>query len=394
MTDSFVTRIYEDLVRCELPEKNQTSGLFIGQWGVLFFIFYYEQFYDQSANKAIGLLEKLFGQLNESGYTNSTYCNGLTGPLWLLHHLSKYEFIDVDFENLIGDFPDIAILESRQHLHAKNYDFLHGSTGIVNFLVNLSQLKEVREHLNEYVQCLMQDTVLTKTGRSFPFFYFDESLLSEKHTEAIGMAHGTCSLQIILTKIHQIGIAQDTCKKLVYESIDYLLQHENKPKVASRFPFSCDEKGEVSRLSWCYGDLCVALSLWHCGKHFKEEKWQLKAREILRSNLKRTNDDTSGVIDTCLCHGTAGNAVIYRWFWRETGEKAFFDCAEAWYKQTFDMIRFPEKPNMCGIHEWDGIHKKWQYNWTLLNGSAGVGLALLSRIVDLPLPWEDFLLIA
>ncbi len=403
-TEKKHTLIYNDIL--SYVEGNnqvtqpQSDNLFKGSWGALFFMFYYEQYIDDSLDNAVPLLEKLYNNLEINQYSNFTYCNGLSGPFWLLHHLNKHEFIELDIDDLASDFILAAIAESNYHLNTQNFDFLHGSAGICNLLVSFAGRKDVREHLERFVNTLSEFSVMTDKGRSIPMFYYHTDPPSTIGTDAFSLAHGTASLQIILAKIHKAGVMQEQCKRLIYETMEFVIAHERVPQTGDHFglyPSSLKLDGEPpvpSRISWCYGDINVAIALWECGNYFKEEKWITRAMNILHYATKRNTLETGGVVDACLCHGTAGNAAMFRKFWHATNDKAFLQCSEDWYNLTDELVSFSEEKGVHGIRAWQGKDDQWQYRWDLLDGSAGTGLGLISRQVNQHLPWDEFLLIS
>ncbi|HVI43539.1 MAG TPA: lanthionine synthetase LanC family protein [Chitinophaga sp.] len=392
------TAIYQDMIKLLAQKKYDTANvnsLFKGPWGPLFYMFYYEQYVDDTQNHAVGYLEQLYEAFDPTPGTNYSYCTGNTGPFWLLHHLSRHDFIDIDIDYLAADFIAASVLECEFYLAQQNFDFLHGAGGICTFLVEFADRKEVKEILEKFVDGLMNVSRLTDKGRSMPIFFMLDKPTREG-VDAFSLAHGVCSLQILLLRIHKAGIAQETCKKLIEESIAFVLNHKNVLPPDSQqalFPGILDGMASSSRLSWCYGDLNVAMALWHCGKYFRENKWMDEALSIMHYNIRRDTDEAAGIVDTCLCHGTAGIAAFYRKFWHETNDKAFYQCAEHWHQNTLGKITFPEDPSVNGIRAWQGKDKQWEYCWDLLDGSSGVGLSLISHDQNEPLPWDEFLLL-
>lgn len=224
----------------------------------------------------------------------------------------------------------------------------------------------------------------TFTGRNYP-----------EATDGLSLAHGTCALLVILAKLHKTGILAATCKELIYGSIALIVQGRNAhaPSLsayASLYPEALTKRIAWSRISWCYGDLSVALALWQCGCYFGEEAWKAEAIEIMHYNTRRTLD-YSGIKDSCFCHGASGAALIYRQFWQETGIDSFYQSSEYWYRQVEDDLSFETHTAQKGLRTATGAG--WTYRADLLSGSAGVGLALLSRLQDRPLAWQSAFLI-
>jgi lantibiotic modifying enzyme len=393
------TAIYKDMITL-LEQKNYDpscgNSLFKGPWGALLYLFYYEAYVDDKENNAISCLGKLYNDFDPASGDSYCYCTGNTGPFRLLHHLDKHDFIDIDINYLSKDFVTAAILESELYIAQKNFDFLHGSGGICMLLVEFAGRKDVKILLEKFVTSLMDISRMTSHGRSVPVFPIIASS-EQTGADAFSLAHGVCSLQLLLLRIHEAGIMQQTCKLLIEESIEFIIHHKNvvhRDSGLGLYPGVLDGVSSYSRLSWCYGDLNVAVTLWYCGKYFKEDKWMQEALNIMHYNTRRNTDKMAGIQDACLCHGSSGIAAFYRRFWHETNDKAFYHCAEHWHNNTLQKIAFSGAANIHGISSWQGSEKQWEYCWDLLNGGSGVGLCLLSHDHSAPLPWDELLLLS
>jgi lantibiotic modifying enzyme len=385
--------IYEDILHMlsENDNYNQTN-LFAGKWGTLLYLFYYEKYHDGSQSRAGEYLESLYEQLDTSS-SNFAYCTGLSGPVWLLSHLSRHGFIDIDLEELTADFIEGAIAQSEHYLSQEDVDFLHGSGGICYLLLDFAHRKDVRAHLHLFVDKLASMSVPAVSGRSFPTFH---PLGDATGIDAFSLAHGTCAHQLILLRIHQLGIQQDLCAELIQESMRFILAHQNAnpDRKSALFPASLNGKSTQSKVSWCYGDLNVGFALWRCGQYFNNTVWKDKALEVFRYNTGRNCLESAVVSDVCFCHGTAGNAAMYLRIAKETGDPQSMQCALDWYQLTEKMLVFPKEEGQHGVEVWRGDEEQWQYDYGILNGSAGVGLALLNQITGQALPWDELFLLA
>jgi hypothetical protein len=395
-TASQLAHLYNDLIPLIDQRKydpGHNNSLFKGPWGALLFMFYYEQYGDSQADNATGLLEKTYADYTPNEGLNYSFCSGHTGPFWLLDHLNRHQFLDMDMEYLASDFITATIIQSNSYLEYKNFDFLHGSIGMSNFLLNFAGRADVKAHLELFVTTLFAASKMTDKGRSLPIFYTHDEPAGI-FVDAFSLAHGSCSALILLAKIYEAGIAVQACKPLITDCIPFMLHHKMKREPSSLqalYPAILDGKysSTNSRLSWCYGDLNVALALWHCGKVLSEKSWMNEAVEIMRHNSFRLTDEAAGIVDSCFCHGAGGIAAFYRKFWFETKEPAFQQCATHWHNRSVEKISFSEDGSKHGIKVWQGKDKQWDYSWDLLDGSSGVGLAILSQQHDEPLPWDE-----
>lgn len=86
------------------------------------------------------------------------------------------------------------------------------------------------------------------------------------------------------------------------------------------------------------------------------------------------------VRDVCLCHGTAGIAMMFAHMYRETSDVLFKNTRDYWIDRTLGMARHPDGPagyKQFTMRKEDEL-VKWEDSYPLLEGVAGIGLMLLS----------------
>jgi lantibiotic modifying enzyme len=115
--------------------------------------------------------------------------------------------------------------------------------------------------------------------------YYWESKIGNKIN--ISISHGLSGICIFLSKAYRLNITQSVTKELLTKSIAFLLSQEIQySHRISMFPsFSLyEEKYYISRMGWCYGDLGIALALWHYADVMEDNIVQQKAIEIIENN--------------------------------------------------------------------------------------------------------------
>jgi lantibiotic biosynthesis protein len=80
-----------------------------------------------------------------------------------------------------------------------------------------------------------------------------------------------------------------------------------------------------------------------------------------------------------LCHGAAGLMHIFNRIYQATGQSVFRDAALRWLDDTLALCDFP-------------AGNRWQESCGLLNGAAGIALALLAVVGDREPRWDRILL--
>ena len=152
------------------------------------------------------------------------------------------------------------------------------------------------------------------------------------------------------------------------------------------------EQIQRSRLGWCYGDLGIAMALWQAGVALHNESWKNKALEILLfAAEKRRNLEKNFVKDAGLCHGTAGIGHIFYRVWWNTKMSEFKKAADYWFEQTLKMAIFAD--GLAGYKAWNG-RDGWKNKENLLEGIAGIGLALLTYYYEIEPTWDECMLLS
>jgi lantibiotic modifying enzyme len=213
----------------------------------------------------------------------------------------------------------------------------------------------------------------------------------------ISLSHGIASIINILTRIYKVEIEQEKCKYLINGAIKYLLKQEiDRTKFNSFFPswaVESEEKLTGSRLGWCYGDLGIAVTLWQAGEALKNSSWTVKAIEVLKYAATRKDLQANVVADAGLCHGTAGIGHIFYRMWWNTRLPEFKEAADYWFNETLKMAVHSD--GLAGYKAWHGGENSgWVNEVGLLEGVAGIGLALMTYHYEMEPTWDECLLLS
>lgn len=99
------------------------------------------------------------------------------------------------------------------------------------------------------------------------------------------------------------------------------------------------------------------------------------------------------VYDAGLCHGAAGVAHIFNRFYQDTHNEVFKEAALYWFNQTLEMDTFQD--GLAGYKASISTSGTEYENCTgLLEGIAGIGLALIGAVADFEPNWDECLLIS
>jgi lantibiotic modifying enzyme len=145
---------------------------------------------------------------------------------------------------------------------------------------------------------------------------------------------------------------------------------------------------EFSRISWCYGDLGIVIAILQAGIITQNKFWIEESLKIGIQISKRK--DKIGIQDACLCHGTAGNGHIFNRLYQYSEIEEFKNASIFWYAET---LKFHELYGHFKFYTND-IDNQWKKEQGILEGSAGIGLALISAISHIEPKWDRSLLLS
>jgi hypothetical protein len=147
--------------------------------------------------------------------------------------------------------------------------------------------------------------------------------------------------------------------------------------------------GGPSRAAWCYGSPGVARSLWLAGRATGREDYADLAVAAMEAVFRRPIP--ARMIDSpTFCHGVAGLLAITLRFARETGAPVFIDASRALAGQVLGAFDPASRLGFRNIEF--GDNRTDQPG--VLDGAAGVALALLAAATDVEPAWDRAFLLA
>lgn len=372
----------KEVIECKLLEIEKTLmefstiGLYNSEGGKLLFYSYLNSHFSTDAYnpKIETTLSKIFDKINNTTNINTTFCSGLSGFLWSVEHLKQKQFLELEygFETCSEPLKQSVLNYSI----SDNFDFLHGSDGILFYLNDMNVLDEII--INEWLESLNKNAV-KENGK-----YIWESVLNSETGEKalnLSLSHGVSSKIILLAEILKKYPANKLALELLNGAIDFLLNVKREKDHISLFPnYINTERIFVDRLAWCYGDLGNGIALWRAGCLLNNEKWKQASIEILIHSSKRRGTEQNVIHDAGFCHGTSGVAHIFNRFYKETQIKEFDEARWYWLEQTLKLSRSVD--GLAGFKIWNGRNKKNILQSNLLEGTMGIGMTLMGFLSD------------
>lgn len=292
----------------------------------------------------------------------------------------------VDSQEADGDDPNSEIDQLLATLlehddFVGRLDHVHGLAGMGRYL--LTKRAPSSSSIDRVVTLVGSHTVEDSTGISWftPREFVPETrapLYPSGHFD-LGLAHGVPGIIAFLSAAHFAGHSRAETARLVDGGVSWLLS-QSLDSARLRFPTHISTtRREPGRDAWCYGEIGIACALLSAAEALDDGRLRAHAAAIALSSATRAVAEHC-VIDSGLCHGSAGLAHMYRHFAVETGEPEFRKASEFWLQHTLKM----REPNVGvagfrGLKWFDGDAPRWKNQEGLICGAAGVGVMLLAH---------------
>ncbi|WP_025742037.1 lanthionine synthetase C family protein [Aquimarina pacifica] len=382
-------------------EEISDVGVLSGISGVALFQFYYSKFLeddsfaDQGAENLMRMVE-----LINTGNVLPTFCTGVAGACWVLEILKEEELVALDDDFLSSDLDSFLLEVMRKDIKKENFDFLHGAIGYGYYFLKRYKNSSSQKLKNKYKKYLDELVISLKTLAK----QNDEEIWWESPLQIGGkdkgcnlsLSHGVASIINFLARLGELTVFYKDVHELLIKASGYILAHQNNDKTLSATFPNWVVEGEVnegySRLSWCYGDLGIGISLLRVGEVLENRHIYDEALRILKKSTRRRDPKEAGIHDAGLCHGTFGILHIYNYLYKKTKDEDFRKAMIFWAEQSLQIDI--HKNGYAGYMVWNvNDEEQWKPDTSLLEGIAGIGLSILSYLSPFDSKWDESIMI-
>lgn len=392
---SYLRRIASDLINA----KNSFScELFGGSPGISIFLANFSKFSGEEKylNKAIILIENAINDIHYQTPLRYNFSMGVAGLAWTIDYLNQHDFLDIRATDIFENLEETLIAYCTNQFSLKKFDVLHEGGGVLLYLISLWKREGVTKNNAKIIEDCIEEFI-DKCEQSADQIYWKKWLYKEEtFVEDISQSHGMASLIVLFTKLLSINFFSDNRRIIKARDglINYVLAQElNDKSIGCYFSLIPGEQ-RFGRLAWCYGDLGISRALLFTAYETKNDALMEKALHILSLCAQRRSLENNGVFDASICHGTAGNAVSFMLPWHISKKLnrqtlSLFKSAEKyWIKQTLRELIHEDG---IGGYKYRGKNGMLQNEPGFLEGSSGVGLALLTHLDKDIIDWTQIL---
>jgi class I lanthipeptide synthase len=375
------------------PDRSLARGY--AGFSILFTYLAQAGLFDGAEDIAVDLLDRAADAVGTQATAPSLYA-GFTGIAWASTHLDRRLFIND------GDDPCAAVdAVLLDYLSASpwrdDYDLISGPVGIGVYALERLPRPSAGRVLERVVHVLSESA---DYGIDEVSWCTSPHLMPQWQRELFpggsyntGLAHGIPGVIALLAGACGVGVAEGVASPLLHGAVRWLLRRRLPAEIGDGFPAWVvpGTPPEPCRAAWCYGAPGIAGALMCAGQAVGNQDWQAEAAVIGKQAAALPPDET-GVIDAGLCHGAAGLGHIFNRLFRASGDPALADAARFWLERAVDM-REPGA-GVAGYVASRAGNAPPDVDAGLLEGAAGVALALLGGVTSIEPAWDRMMLLS
>ena len=388
-----IEAIAASLLAAPLP-TNLDASLASGHSGLALFHAYAAAYFHSEAHRDRAELHAVAaGELADALVDVGLY-SGLAGVGWCLSHLASEFELEVDLSAL--DDLDESILELLRHAapDSLEFDLTRGLSGIAVYAAERGQGDVIRQIYGLIYQRLAESAIHDPRGTFWRrrLAWMPAHVRNRFSDGAIdlGLAHGTPGVIGTLALVAQHLSHPNAARHLVSGAIEWMRTQRRGGLHPARIAHD-DMVTMPDRNAWCYGELGIAAAMSLAADIFGEGRW----KEYTISSLITQDDLLNGITDPTLCHGAGGALQILNRLMSRHREPRLELLHRATLRQLlgFRNLSFLGGFSTRAIRS-DNIEEVWAENTTLLLGTAGIGLALISELRPDLSGWDRVLMIS
>lgn len=305
----------------------------------------------------------------EAGFGNDvSLYHGASGAGFVMAHVAEPDTVTVALAMI-----DDAITERLALPWTGPHGLVDGLVGVgVYLLQRVDRSPAAREGLARVVHHLALATEIDAVGATWRTPEAHVTDASPDGHYNCGIAHGVPGVVAFLGRM--AARHDETARSLADLGYDWLIARRGS-----------GERDGSTRTAWCHGDPGVAIALWHAAVSLGRPVEP--CIELLHA-AAACDPERCDVRDAGLCHGAAGLAHVLNRCYQASGDETFADAARRWFRRVLAMRR-PD--GVGGFLAWSHA-AGWEPSTTMLEGAAGIGLALLAAIEPVEPGWDRMLL--
>jgi lantibiotic modifying enzyme len=369
------------------PIQDLPSGFIQGKLGVLYYLMYV--YLDTQKvvyfDKITDILMDVFNTIQHPDQNDllndSSFAEGISGLGFVISELINNDLLDEEYGEQIPILSQIAFEYANKKLEQNNYDFLHGSIGVLIFLLKIKNQDLFDQLVNKLLKKSKESVLLFSTQSDDPY-------ISDIN---FGFPHGYLStIKLLLDAKTIFGTNKmydtviDLCVSKIKKHIDKSYEvdgiHIYKPHKVYIDNGKLIEH-QNNRLAWCNSDLSWVFLLSKIDSVNNTSKHNQIIDEIGNHLVVRREMKVTGVENHHFCHGSSGIAQLFGELYEYTKDKKYQEAYNYWTQRTVNYLKE------------ELFNDLTERDMSLYYGKIGALLTLYSYHKEFPHGWKEAFLI-
>jgi len=300
-----------------------------------------------------------------------------------------------------------GLSDGRSGVSTATFDVISGLSGVGAYLLLRRSSSKCRSTLDKLINAAIAllDEVDGVPRWHTPGRLMVDTAMRQRYPQGTlncGLAHGLPGILAFLSISMLANVSADAIRPALRRSSMWLAENRcddqwgmNWPNAVAvtrsdRSPMTAEKTvSGPSRAAWCYGAPGVARALWLAGSALEDEGLQEIAVSALKAVARRPISERA-IDSPTFCHGVAGLLHIMLRFSNEERGALF---AEEVQRLTDQILLQWEPDSYLGFCSLEPGNRRVDQPG-LLDGAAGVAIALLAAATDEPPLWDRLFLLA
>lgn len=346
-----LTKKVKEIASALMQTSSQSPGLMFGEMGEIVFLYEYAN-YIKNQNIADFANEKLnvFLQRAKTSINHYNFHHGMAGVGVALTYLNNKDYIEFDVSSYFEDI-DIHIENFvLEEIKSNELGFLNHALGIEYYL---SQQKSYNFSHQDLILEALQSQNKNRDG-------------------SISISNGAIGSLAFLLYIWQLGYNSIPLKKTITQLVKQI------------------EHTEIEKqLKYDSGDLVSAYTLLRVALEFSDNNLRNRAINLILATCQRRDTIREHVFDASIIQGSSGTALIYYLSFAYTGLKVIEEALNYWTEDILDKSISDE--GSAGFLPYNLNNP--DCNSSLIYGSSGIGLTLISMLSGQIPEWKNWLML-
>ncbi|MFY7670885.1 lanthionine synthetase LanC family protein [Tenacibaculum sp. MEBiC06402] len=369
------------------PIHELPNGFVQGKLGVLYYLMYVYIdtqkviYFDKITDILMDVFNTIQNPEENALLNDSSFAEGISGLGFVISELINNDLLDEEYAEQIPVLSEIAFDYASKKLEQNNYDFLHGSIGVLKFLLKVENQNLFNQLVNQLLKKSKESVLLFSTQSDDPY-------ISDIN---FGFPHGYLSIIKLLLDAKITFGAHKTYYSVIDLCVSKIMKHIDKKYEVDGIHIYKPHKVYINngkliehqnnRLAWCNSDLSWVFLLSKIDSVNNTSNYNQMIDEIGSHLIKRREMHVTGVQNHHFCHGSSGIAQLFGELYEYTKDKKYNEAYNYWTQRTVNYLKE------------DLFNDLTERDMSLYYGKIGALLTLYSYQKEFPQGWKEAFLI-